>query len=129
MFSTVRARANSCCGCNKAAGLQITHKATGQKSSAELTLLLYGWDGNDTSFVTITQRLPLAGVGRVTVAGQSARFVSRAATFLTPRTTPRATPPRSARLKRQNTTATGMSMDDMASVSSMPVLHHPNHAQ
>lgn len=117
-----------CCLRNLVGGMQITHKVTGQKSSAELTLLLYGWDGVDTSFVTITQRLPLAGAGRVTVAGQSARFVSRAATFLTPRATPRGTPPRSARVRRQNTNATGMSMDDMASMSSMPSTH-PNHVQ
>jgi hypothetical protein len=103
--------------------MQITQQPAGQKSSAELTLLLYGWDGDDTSFAGIMHRLPFAGAAKVTLAGQSSRLVSRAATFLTPRATPR-----SARLRRQNTTPSGVSMmDDMTSVASMPV--HGNHNQ
>jgi hypothetical protein len=54
-------------------------------SSAQLTLLLYGWDGADASFATLMYCLPHRGAGRVTLADKSVRMVSRAVNVVTPR--------------------------------------------
>jgi hypothetical protein len=68
--------------------VQITQNDNGW-SSAQLTLILYGWDGKGTRFSNLVYCLPHTRAPRVTFVDKSTRLVSRAASFLTP--TPRGT--------------------------------------
>lgn len=92
--------------------MQIVQSTAGQKSSAELTLLLYGWDGQDTKLSSLLLGLPYQD-SKWTIAKQSTRLVGRATSMLAPRTTP----PRSSRLSRQSA---GMNFDDASSSMSLP---------
>jgi hypothetical protein len=64
--------------------LQVTQHDNGW-SSAQLTLLLYGWDGADDSLAALMYELPFRAAPRVTLMDKSARLVSRAASLVTPR--------------------------------------------
>lgn len=64
--------------------MQVTEHDNG-RSSAEVTLILYGWDGQDTSLGTLMHGLPHRNAPRVTLVDKSTRLVNRAASFLTPR--------------------------------------------
>ena len=70
---------------SKCANVQVTQHDDGW-SSAQLTLLLYGWDGRDDSLANLLYCLPFARAApRVTLADKSARLVTRAAGLVTPR--------------------------------------------
>eukprot|EP00892_Ulva_mutabilis_P008683 jgi/Ulvmu1/6187/UM028_0043.1 len=90
----------------------IVRSTAGQKSSAELTLLLYGWDGQDTKLSSLMYGLPHHDA-KWTIATHSTRLVGRATSMLAPRTTP----PRAGRLSRHSA---GVNFDDSSSVLSMP---------
>ena len=74
---------------------QVTQHDNGW-SSAQLTLLLYGWDGADDSLATLMYDLPFRGAPRVTFIDKSARLVSRAASLVTPRGGAGSSPTKSA---------------------------------
>lgn len=64
--------------------VQVTSHDNGY-SSAEITLILYGWDGQDDSLGTLMHGLPHRNAPRISFVDKSSLLVSRAASLLTPR--------------------------------------------
>ena len=101
--------------------MQVAQQDNG-RTSAELTLMLYGWQGESTTFTHLKHCLPHRSAARITMVDKSARLVSRAATYLTPRTAGGSGMSRAGSISRPSVSVAGSFMyDDGASTASMPI--------
>ena len=85
--------------------------------------MLYGWQGDSTTYTHLKYCLPHRSASRITMVDKSARLVSRAATYLTPRAGGGLSGmSRAGSVSRPSVGVAGSFMyDDGASTASLPI--------